>query len=347
SLTEIEFGNKYNQPIVQGSLPASLTKIVFGRYFNQPIEVGCLPTSLTYLGIQSNFYNHDILPGTLPDSITHISMLHYIRSKIHEGALPQSLTSMYLSIILLVSIKDNVIPKSIRSLELVMCDTNLDWLESFPDVECMTFHGHAFTKDSMPDWDQESSIKTLRLEQRVIRLTAGMLPPTLTHLTLGDYFNQPLTSGLLPDSLIELHIGNSFDHPILGLPNSLTILTISDKFDQPLTSRLLPQLTKLKLGNSFRQLLPGSMKSLKCLAIGEAFIDKIIEDLGMKSNTTPQFKQPLELIWCSYVTLLRKPLRVIRSDALIDTQSSVCWKYPRTQSNWYCVKSPSRTQEYQ
>lgn len=51
------------------------------------------------------------------------------------------------------------------------------------------------------------------------------LPASLTHLTLGRYFNQPLDG--IPSTLIYLSIGLYFNHPIDNLPQTLTTLIFS------------------------------------------------------------------------------------------------------------------------
>ncbi|GAM18371.1 hypothetical protein SAMD00019534_015460, partial [Acytostelium subglobosum LB1] len=206
---------------------------------------------------------------------------------------------------------------------------------SFPSLTRMSFHGHTFiSEEASKEWFLRST-RTLHLEESIIVLKAGMIPPTLTHLTLGDNFSQSLSSKLLPSSLIELHLGSKFNHPLVSLPSGLTTLSIGDSFNQPLTSRLLPQsLTKLKLGNGFNQLLP-SLRTLKRLALGQAFIDKNIMPMltpdeftkKLKSNdytTKAQFTVPLELVWFSYITLLRHPVMLIRSVMSFFPSASVC-----------------------
>jgi hypothetical protein len=69
------------------------------------------------------------------------------------------------------------------------------------------------------------------------------LPASLTHLTFGHYFNQPLHSGVLegmgvlPTSLIHLTFGECFNQPLAHegrgvLPSALTHLTLGEDFKQ-------------------------------------------------------------------------------------------------------------------
>ena len=56
------------------------------------------------------------------------------------------------------------------------------------------------------------------------------LPNSITHLILGDNFNQPINN--LPDSVTHLILGDNFNQPLINLPNSLTHLILGDNFNQ-------------------------------------------------------------------------------------------------------------------
>jgi hypothetical protein len=73
-LTEVTFGDGFNQRIEQGVLPASLTRLTFGRAFNQPIKQGVLPAKLTHLAFGDRF-NQPIGEGVLPANLTQLAFL--------------------------------------------------------------------------------------------------------------------------------------------------------------------------------------------------------------------------------------------------------------------------------
>ena len=124
----------------------------------------------------------------------------------------------------------------------------------------------------------------------------GKLPNTLTHLVLGNNFNQIVA---LPDYLIELTIGDKFDKPlklpmtlkhltlgihfnqILQLPD-LESLTLGICYDRPL--ELPPTLKYLTLGAFFNQplVLPNNLKSL---ILGEVFNQTLVLPDTLKSVT--------------------------------------------------------------
>ena len=102
-------------------------------------------------------------------------------------------------------------------------------------------------------------------------LATGMLPANLTHLTFGMYFNQPLATGVLPANLTHLTFGAYFNqHLATGeLPANLTHLHFGRNFNQPLQAGVLPStLTDLQFDYQFNQplalgVLPGNLTDLQ------------------------------------------------------------------------------------
>lgn len=76
----------------------------------------------------------------------------------------------------------------------------------------------------------------------------GWLPSTLTHLVLGDTFNEDVSD--LPQSLISLKFGRKFDMPVDKLPPCLKKVRFGYKFRQPVEN-LPSSLTHLKFGYKY------------------------------------------------------------------------------------------------
>jgi len=128
------------------------------------------------------------------------------------------------------------------------------------------------------------------------------LPKSLTHLTLGFSFNQPVDD--LPFGITDLSFGNSFNQPVDNLPNSVINLKFGWQFNQP-TNFLPSSLKELYYYRSFNQPvdnLPNSITHLKFgllfnhpinnlplnlthLTLGEHYTDNRIVSL---------FNQPIE-----------------------------------------------------
>lgn len=83
--------------------------------------------------------------------------------------------------------------------------------------------------------------------------------PSLTHLTLGCKFNQPIT---IPTSITHLVFGGDFDQPVT-LPNSLVSLKFGNMFNQPIT--LPKSLIYVAFGANYSKPLDLSSSSLEYL----------------------------------------------------------------------------------
>ena len=85
------------------------------------------------------------------------------------------------------------------------------------------------------------------------------LPARLTHLTLGDNYNQPLPNPL-PHGLTHFTLGDNYTQPLPDpLPLGLTHLTLGRHYSQPLSDPLPQWLTHLTLGDNYNQPLPSPL----------------------------------------------------------------------------------------
>lgn len=96
-----------------------------------------------------------------------------------------------------------------------------------------------------------------------------LLPPRLTHLTLGRDFNQDVAPGSLPATLRFLEFGTHFERWLRpgSLPEGLEVLKLGVYFDSSLDWCLPPNLRELELSLYFNQPfqgpLPASLQRLK------------------------------------------------------------------------------------
>ena len=97
----------------------------------------------------------------------------------------------------------------------------------------------------------------------------------LTHLSLGDSFNQSVDE--LPLGLKYLSLGNAFNQSVDNLPSGLKYLSLGDSFNQSVNN--LPSgLTHLSLGDSFNKYINKLPSGLTHLSLGDSFnksIDKL------------------------------------------------------------------------
>lgn len=231
SLTHLTTSQRYNQPLDR--LPPTLKSLRCGFQFNQPLSK--LPYGLTHLHLDYRF-NSPI--DHLPDTCTHLSF-----SPCSQFSLPVTRW-----------------PQSLKHLELPY---------SYPhQIHCWPPHLSSLWMGKV----QENLPPTL------IRLhmfgspnsTLPSLPAGLTHLQLGDQFNQPLTADHLPSGLLCLMVGDDFNQPVDRLPSSLTHLSLGDSFDRPVDC-LPSNLITLSVGNSFDRPVDRLPVTLRRLRVGGKF----------------------------------------------------------------------------
>ncbi|EFA74701.1 hypothetical protein PPL_11670 [Heterostelium album PN500] len=93
SLKSLVFGNKFNQILSVGVLPESLQSLVFGYEFNQILSVvGVLPESLESLEFGNEFNQILSVVDVLPESLKSLSMTNYIDRK----DLPQHIENLFI-----------------------------------------------------------------------------------------------------------------------------------------------------------------------------------------------------------------------------------------------------------
>ena len=116
------------------------------------------------------------------------------------------------------------------------------------------------------------------------QISSIIFPITLTHLDLGDLFNQPMDC--LPPNLTHLTFGSNFNQQIgVGvLPLNLTHLTFEGKFNQPIGIGVLPpNLTHLMFGYAFNQ------------PIGMGVLPPNLTHLTFQNTRFNTFNQPIEI----------------------------------------------------
>jgi hypothetical protein len=125
---------------------------------------------------------------------------------------------------------------------------------------------------------------------------------SITHLELGDYFNQPIDnlqisffqekkkfinrrnkpwyikSCYLPNSITHLELGWFFNQSIDNLPNSITHLTLAEEFNQSIDN-LPNSITHLILEGIFNQPIYNLPLKLKKIDIKNCKFKKLIKEI--------------------------------------------------------------------
>eukprot|EP01132_Coremiostelium_polycephalum_P003976 gene3976-4972_t len=231
------FGTTFNQSIMEGVLPDSLRYLEF-KVFNQPLGIGVLPVGLRVLDLGTGF-NQPLPLNVIPETVTHLTIgaVNFsINKKLDEDAeeelkeicIPQSVTHLTcsFSILRVGLIPDSVthliftdeidrmevgsIPRSVRYLEFKSDINPLLELGHLPiEVETLIFQ-RDYQLDQSGVGILPTSLTSLSMGKcSNIDLKVGMLPPSLLHLDLGSGFNQEIKEGILPDTLESLTIGST------------------------------------------------------------------------------------------------------------------------------------------
>ncbi len=175
-LKHLTFGNSFNQNIELNILPDRITHLTFGDSFDKVLKINVLPKNLIYLKFGRSFQQQlDI--KVLPNKLKHLIFGYYFNSLLSVKQLPDKLTHLTFDHIYNKIIKPNVLPKSLSHL---------------------TF-GHTY--------DQV--------------IGDNVLPNNLTYLTFGDNFNQHFAPNVLPFNLKYLTLGLYFNKK--SIENSIPI----------------------------------------------------------------------------------------------------------------------------
>ncbi|EFA74652.1 putative calmodulin-binding protein [Heterostelium album PN500] len=253
NITEIKFGNEFNQPLQSNSLPPNLTSLEFGISFNQILSVGVLPKSLKSL-VFGYLFNQILSVGVLPKSLKSLEFGDRFNQILSVGVLPESLESLKFGNEFNQILSVGVLPESLKSLEFGDRFNQILSVGVLPkSLESLKFGG---------EFNQILSV--------------GVLPESLESLKFGREFNQILSFGVLPESLESLEFGGEFNQILsVGvLPESLKSLVFDWKFNQILLDGVLPEsLKSLEFGGEFNQILSVGVlpKSLKSLVFGDKF----------------------------------------------------------------------------
>jgi len=86
------------------------------------------------------------------------------------------------------------------------------------------------------------------------------MPDSITHLTFGWFFNQPINS-CIPDSVTHLTFGYNFNQTINGcIPDSITHLTFGYDFNQSMDS-MPNSVVNILLSRNYRREISKKMLS--------------------------------------------------------------------------------------
>ncbi|GAM21393.1 hypothetical protein SAMD00019534_045680 [Acytostelium subglobosum LB1] len=304
SLRSLYLGSGFNQSLSGNVLPPALEKLSFGKSstFNQELQPGDLPQSLRFLQFGPQF-NHMLHPGVLPSMLETLSFIGFSRYNhiFVSGSLPDSLTIM-INTFNLESFhrhSRHCPSQSLCSINLLMQDlyqrashhyllanNSINYSPQLvanvlPSALQELVFGASFDQDVFGPKVLPPNLKTLIMTQCKQPIIVGSLPSTLTHLNLGEAFNQSIEPKALPSSLTRLELGDMFNHPLLPgvLPSSLKWFRLGKQYDQIAESTVLPE--------GLTHLLVASLTQLK-----DVVLPSSLDDLEIENEVSADFQPP-------------------------------------------------------
>lgn len=118
-----------------------------------------------------------------------------------------------------------------------------------------------------------------------------VLPDTMTHFRMEDWFNNPIT---LPDTLLYLTMGDAFNTPLI-LPNNLLYLMFGNDFNQSV--QLPDTLLRLDINPNYEHLL-ALPDSLLYLSMGFGESDTSGLGLGLGFGSLKVLPKKLRFLAC-------------------------------------------------
>ena len=342
-ITHLTFGGLFNKKI--DKLPNSITHLTFGEYFNKNIEI--LPKSITHL-VLGRCFNQTVLK--LPNTITDLKIYELSKNSSEDELCSRTNIKSKINSKMKINIFKNSL-NSIKNLTIEIADVNLlpDTVKELTIIdELKQFHklpseltyikfndkfndliGHQGCTDSQIVPFHKPNIKN-KCPQN--------LPLTLTHLILGDSFNENVdflphnikviifgenfncSVDLLPNSLTHLTFGSNFNQKVDKLPKLITHLTLGKNFNQP-TEFLPDSITNLIFGFNFNNLLK-LPKNIAYLELGFKFSKKTIDGFEISNNL-----KEIKLFYCS---------KIIKNIPCFIETVNICYKkiQPKIDKNY-------------
>lgn len=278
SLLEIYFGDDFNQLINLPNIEKLKLGRNFKSKIELPITLrhltyeaeDCpmfqLPPNLQ--NFKTPFMATNITWGHLPSTLQKFTIGNSI---IQEDILVDNITILeYTSNINIFLDKNNIpkLPSKLESLHFTCLDQNTEQEETHNLVPSLPLHRFSFPPNlhsltfgsgfNEPINILPQSLHHINFMESCFDHPISSFPPHLETLQFNEEFNQPIN---LPDSLTCLSFGDQFDQPIPQFPSKLISLKFGSDFNQPISS--FPSFLKnLTLGCCFNHPLPSFPHSL-------------------------------------------------------------------------------------
>lgn len=222
TLSCLQFYHTFNEPV--NSLPPSLTQISFSYCFNQSVD--CLPSNLLHLSF-NGYFNQTI--NSLPPKLQSLKIQGCFNHSV--DSLPPNLISLHLGEVFNQPVDH--LPHSLTKLTFESAFNQP--VVSLPYNISTIIFGFSFDQPisflppSVTALELCSDISLLHFHPNIsylniLNASSISFLPSVTRLSFGHYFNQPLP--VLPPSLTHLSLGTHFTHNIDVSTSKLRVLLV-------------------------------------------------------------------------------------------------------------------------
>ncbi|KAF2075306.1 hypothetical protein CYY_003383 [Polysphondylium violaceum] len=241
NIKSIDFGDSFNQIILEKTIPMSVEIIKFGKTFNQKLGQNCLPNSVTKISLGFSFNQ----PLFLPPSVTFLSLGDEFNQPLHGAMLPDVLEELYFGRDFNQPIDHIAFPASLKILHFG---------NEFNQI---------FAQNNLP-----SGIKELSIGENFLNPLDILINTQLTCLILkSGYYSVLDQLEWIPNTVTKLSLGGQSTFSLILsaelIPRSVTDLSISDY--QPMIDLdfLSPNVSILKIGKTFKGRIPPTVQHLE------------------------------------------------------------------------------------
>lgn len=130
SVTYLDLGGFFNQPLQTGHIPNSVTHLDLGYVFNQPLQAGHIPVSVTHL-VLSDYYDIPLEMGHIPDGVTHLTLGVRYNQPLQVGSIPNSVTHLMIGGLFRQNLEPEHLPENLVAIRCRYYN-NIEFLSKVP-----------------------------------------------------------------------------------------------------------------------------------------------------------------------------------------------------------------------
>ncbi len=183
--------------------------------------------------------NKELFAHKFPHNLTDLYLTKPFNKSIKQGILPLTLRKIIFGRNYNQEILPNVLPINLKFLQFDSKFTHVINIDILPkNLTHLIFNGgyyHPITQNTLP-----KNLIQLSFSYNKYELTKYVLPKSLTHLKLGYDYNYEFKKNVLPENIVYLELGGIYSHILSEVPQTLKTLYICGSKENELVVNNLP-----------------------------------------------------------------------------------------------------------